>query len=85
MRATNCAAVGARGAASPRRVAAGPSGAYVKRMVETLSSSSRPAMRPLLLAAGLVGVLLAATLTLWAHYGSAVFFEMIRAGLAACF
>jgi hypothetical protein len=54
-------------------------------MVETLSSSSRPAMRPLLLAAGLVGVLLAATLALWAHYGSAVFFEMIRAGLAACF
>ena len=42
-------------------------------------------MRPLLLAAGLVGVLLAATLALWAHYGSAVFFEMIRAGLAACF
>jgi len=85
MRARNCAAVGARGAASPRRVAAGASGAYVKSMADTLSSSSRPTLRPLLLGAGLVGALLAATLALWAHYGSAVFFEMIRAGLAACF
>jgi hypothetical protein len=41
--------------------------------------------RPLMLAAGVMGVLLAATIALWAHYGSAVFFEMIRAGLAACF
>jgi len=57
----------------------------VKNMADTLSSSSRPALRPILLAAGLVGALLAATLALWAHYGSAVFFEMIRAGLAACF
>jgi hypothetical protein len=38
-----------------------------------------------MLAAAVVGVLLAATLALWAHYGSAVFFEMIRAGWAACF
>lgn len=53
-------------------------------MSETLSSS-RPLVRPLMLAAAVVGVLLAATLALWAHYGSAVFFEMIRAGLAACF
>ena len=27
----------------------------------------------------------AATMTLWAHYGTAVFFEVIRAGLVACF
>jgi hypothetical protein len=52
-------------------------------MAEILSSRSMT--RPLMLAAGVVGVLLAATLALWAHYGSAVFFEMIRAGLAACF
>jgi hypothetical protein len=31
------------------------------------------------------GVLLAATLGLWAYFGSTVFFEMVRTGLAACF
>ena len=25
------------------------------------------------------------TVALWAHYGTAIFFEMIRAGLVACF
>jgi hypothetical protein len=40
--------------------------------------------RPLVLLAGMAGALLAATLALWAHYGTAVFFEMIRAGFAAC-
>jgi hypothetical protein len=29
-------------------------------------------------------VVLAGTLALWAHYGSAVFYEMIAAGIAAC-
>jgi hypothetical protein len=41
--------------------------------------------RPLLVLAGLAGVLIAATLALWAHYGTAVFFEIIAAGIAACF
>jgi len=41
--------------------------------------------RPLVAIAAVVGVLVAATLGLWAHYGTAVFFEMIRAGFAACF
>jgi hypothetical protein len=36
--------------------------------------------------AGLVGGLLfAATLGLWAYYGTAVFFEMVRTGWVACF
>jgi hypothetical protein len=35
--------------------------------------------------AGFGAVLLLAALILWAHYGSAVFFEMIAAGFAACF
>ena len=39
-----------------------------------------------LVVAGLVGVaLLALTGMLWAHYGTAVFYETILAGLAACF
>jgi len=35
--------------------------------------------------AAALGVLLALTLALWAHYGSAVFYEMIVAGISACF
>jgi hypothetical protein len=36
-------------------------------------------------AAGVMGLVLAGTIALWAHYGTAIFFETIRAGLAACF
>ena len=35
--------------------------------------------------AGLVGLLLAAALALWFHYGTAVFFETIATGFASCF
>ena len=35
--------------------------------------------------AGLGGLLLAAALALWFHYGSAVFFETIATGFASCF
>jgi hypothetical protein len=52
-------------------------------MSATLSSAVR--IRPTLLLAAAIGALLAGTLTLWAYYGTAVFFEMIRAGFAACF
>jgi len=31
------------------------------------------------------GLVVAATLALWAYYGTAVFFEMVRAGWTACF
>ena len=41
--------------------------------------------RPLLLIALLGGAMLAATLGLWAYYGTAVFFEMVRTGWVACF
>jgi hypothetical protein len=33
----------------------------------------------------LVTILLLASLALWFHYGTTVFFEMIAAGFAACF
>jgi hypothetical protein len=39
----------------------------------------------LLLFAAVGGAILAATLSLWAYYGTAVFFEIVRAGWAACF
>jgi len=43
--------------------------------------------RPRLLVLGsLAGAfLLASTLGLWAYYGTAVFFEIVRAGWTACF
>ena len=55
-------------------------------MPDTAVSALPPRLRPAVwLGAGLVGVLVAGTIALWAHLGSAVFFEMIAAGLAACF
>ena len=36
-------------------------------------------------AAGLGAVALIGALSLWFHYGSTVFFEMIAAGISACF
>jgi hypothetical protein len=38
-----------------------------------------------LLVGTVVTLLIAGTLMLWAHYGTAVFLEMIRAGIATCF
>ncbi len=35
--------------------------------------------------AGLGVIILLAALVLWFHYGTAVFFEMIASGIAACF
>ncbi len=42
-------------------------------------------LRPVLAAAAATGVVLAGTASLWAHYGTTVFFETIRAGFVACF
>jgi hypothetical protein len=39
--------------------------------------------RPLLAMA--VALVLTGTVALWAHYGTAVFYEMVVAGIAACF
>ena len=36
-------------------------------------------------AAGLGALVLLGALALWFHYGTAVFFEMIAAGISACF
>ena len=56
-------------------------------MAEELTNSevAPPSRNALLAAAAVAGVLLAGTVMLWAHYGTAVFFETIRAGLVACF
>jgi hypothetical protein len=49
-------------------------------------AASPPALtRPLLVLGAVAGVLVIATLGLWSWYGTTVFFEMVRAGFAACF
>jgi hypothetical protein len=51
-----------------------------------IASPLRTTARPFMLAAAVVaGMLLAAAVGLWVYYGSAVFYEMLAAGLAACF
>jgi hypothetical protein len=49
-------------------------------------AATHPASRSVLIAAGAAaGALMALTMALWAYYGTAVFTEIILAGLAACF
>jgi hypothetical protein len=40
--------------------------------------------RLLAVAAAAAAIVLAGTVALWAHYGTAVFYETILAGIAAC-
>jgi hypothetical protein len=54
-------------------------------MSDTSSPSQHLVGRPLVIVATSTAVLLAGTVALWAHYGTAVFYEMILAGLAICF
>jgi hypothetical protein len=59
----------------------------------TMPNGSLPTMaaprsrfsRPLAVVAAVVVLMLAGTVALWAHYGTAVFYETILAGIAACF
>lgn len=53
--------------------------------MSALFSATHLLPRPMIWLGALVGLLAAATLALWAHYGTAVFFEMVRVGWAACF
>jgi len=56
---------------------------------QQMPGALRPARRlaPAVAVAGVaLGVaILLGTLVLWFHYGTAVFFEMIASGIAACF
>ena len=53
-------------------------------MPETVSATTSLLSRPFVLLAAVAAIMLAGTLALWAHYGTAVFYEMIVAGIAAC-
>lgn len=50
-----------------------------------IAAPVRASYRPLLAAAAVVALALAGTVLLWAHYGTTIFFETIRAGFVACF
>ena len=54
-------------------------------MPDTVSEATPLLSRPLLIITAAAGILVAGTVALWAHYGTAVFYEMIAAGIAACF
>ena len=55
-------------------------------LIMSESVSSLATSRPLVLAAATAGGLLfAGALALWDYFGTAVFYEMFVAGLAACF
>jgi hypothetical protein len=49
------------------------------------AAASLLTLRPALAIAAACAVLLAGAVLLWAHYGTTVFFETIRAGFSACF
>ena len=53
-------------------------------MPDVVSEATPLFSAPLLFIAAAAGILVAGTVALWAHYGTAVFYEMIVAGIAAC-
>ena len=54
-------------------------------MSDIPSAPSRHSSRATLIASAAAGLIVAATIALWVHYGTAVFYEMILSGIAACF
>jgi hypothetical protein len=49
------------------------------------AGAQRGPVWPLIVVALVTGALLALAGGLWLHYGTTVFFEIVRAGTAACF
>jgi hypothetical protein len=75
-------------------IVAKPNRAYVMRIDPTVRKiampdvaiTNAPRLPRALLVVGMAAVLLVTgTMMLWVHYGTAVFYEMIVAGIAACF
>ena len=54
-------------------------------MPDSMAAPRPHLSRPLALAAAVVALLIVGTVALWAHYGTAVFYETILAGIVACF
>jgi hypothetical protein len=58
---------------------------FTPQVPGALPPGRRAASAIVLGGAGLGAALLLGALVLWFHYGTAVFFEMISSGIAACF
>ncbi|HMA70231.1 MAG TPA: hypothetical protein VKP67_01880 [Xanthobacteraceae bacterium] len=55
-------------------------------MMDSAASPMLTRFRPTIwVSAAVLGALAGGTILMWVHYGSATFFEMIIAGLVACF
>jgi hypothetical protein len=80
----NKAAIGGRCRAALLRAAIGPIWVGEDKRMPAIAPAFSTA-RPLVLVALLCGLILAATLGLWAYHGTAVFFEIVRSGWAVCF
>ena len=50
-----------------------------------MSETIAPSRLSIVLIASAVAAVLAGTMGLWAHYGTAIFFEVVRTGFIACF
>jgi hypothetical protein len=57
----------------------------IRRNIMPAIVSGAGLSRPVLLFALAGGLILGTTCVFWAYYGTAVFFEMVRAGWVACF
>ena len=57
----------------------------ISTQLSVLSSDRKVASAIVVGLAGLGAIALVGALVLWFHYGTAVFFEMIAAGVNACF
>ena len=61
-------------------------GVMSKALPETLPGTAGYKLSAFVAIAGVFAALaLAVSVLLWAHYGTTIFFETIRAGFAACF
>lgn len=54
-------------------------------MAQPVSQSQGQVSRAFIVAGAVAAVLIGLTVALWAHYGTAVFYEMIVAGISMCF
>jgi len=66
-------------------VAHGSADSTQQGMIAATQPSRRVAPVIVVAGAGFGAAILLGTLVLWFHYGTAVFFEMLASGIAACF
>lgn len=59
---------------------------FTQQKMPSILAPERRLMPAIVVSGGILGAsLLLCALTLWFHYGTAIFFEMIASGISACF